>query len=385
MKVCYVSEGGRSITGTQRSLLNLVEKEMEKDVEPFIVCHRNWEFVKIANKKGIQTKVIPVFQYRVSIEIARTLRTQIVFTIKRILNMVNYPRVVRYLIDNDIEIVHLNSLLSSHVWAQAAKKCAIPYVWHIREFMFEDYKRTFIRPDMMKNLLKNASAVIAISEAVKNFWQDWSGREINLVYNGLPYNDYFIQRDSLFRTQDIHLIIVGRISEGKGQLDVIKALNILHEKGYENLYLKIVGYRGITDYEHYVKKYIGKSKIKNAIELMDFTYDLKSIREKCDIGITASVSEAFGRVTVENMLAGLVTVGADTGGTPEIVKDGETGYLYHQGDPEDLARVLENILRDKEEATLVAKKGQDYAHSHFSISRTADEVYEVYRRVLKHE
>lgn len=385
MKVCYVVDFSKGNAGSQQSLLNLVEKEMEKGIEPFIVCHRNSDLLKVAGQMGIQTRVISVFPYSVLVDNVGTLKTRIIFIIKRILNTVNYPRVIRYLKDNDIELVHINSLMSSHVWAQATQQCGIPYVWHLREFMLKDHKRVFLRPDDMRNLVRNASAVIAISEAVKIFGQDWLGREIDLIYNGLSYNDYFIQHAPLLHTQDIHLVIVGRITEGKGQIDVINALSLLYEKGYQNLYLKIVGYRGITEYEHNIKNCIEKSKVRNKVELMDFTYDLKSIREKCDIGITASVSEAFGRVTVENMLAGLVTVGADTGGTPEIINDGETGYLYHQGSPEDLARVLENILRDKEKAADVARKGQDFALSHFSISRTADEVYEVYRRILDHD
>lgn len=383
MKICYVADYGKRISGGHQSLLNLVEKENEKGVDPFIVCQRNWELLKVANKKGIKTKAIPVYPYHASIETVGTLKTWITFAIKKILNAINYPRVIRYLRNNHIELVHLNSLLSSYIWAQAARECGIPYVWHIREFMFKDHKRTLLKPEIIRTLLRNASAVIAISGAVREFWQDWSGREIDLIYNGLPCKDYFIQHSSLFHTQEVNLVMVGRIVEGKGQIDVINAMSLLYEKGYQNLYLKIVGYRGVTDYERKIKKIIDESRVKSKIELIDFTYDLKKIREKCDIGLTASVSEAFGRVTVENMLAGLVTVGADTGGTPEIVKDGETGYLYHQGSPEDLARVLEEILRDKEKAVSVAHKGQEYALSHFSISRTANEVYDVYKRVLK--
>lgn len=382
MKVCYVAEFNKSLTGGPQSLLNLLEKEIEKGVEPFVVCHRKAEILKNVSKKNIKTKMIPAFPYHTSIETVGTIKTWIIFQIKRILNTVNYPRVIRYLKNNEIELVHINSLLSSHVWAQAAQQCGIPYVWHIREFMRKDLNRVFLKPKDMRNLVQNASAVIAISEAIKRFGQNWLNREMDLVYNGLPCDYYFMKHNPLFHDQDIQLVMVGRIAEGKGQLDVVKALELLYEKGYENLYLRIVGYRGITEYERNIKRYIDESKVRNKVELVVFTNDVRSIREKCDIGITASVSEAFGRVTVENMLAGLVTVGADTGGTPEIIKDGETGYLYHQGSHEDLARILEDILRNQEKAINIARKGQDYALTHFSIAKTADGVYEVYRKVL---
>ena len=42
--------------------------------------------------------------------------------------------------------------------------------------------------------------------------------------------------------------------------------------------------------------------------------------------------ENFGRVTVEAMAAGAVVLGTDAGGTPEIIEDGVTGFLYPPGE-----------------------------------------------------
>lgn len=387
MRVCYVADYGVRITGGHRSLLNLMEQERKKGVEPYLVCERDWELLNVARQKGIEAKTIRVFPCLTSIETpgwCARIRKSVVLSVKRFLNGINYPQAVRYLQNNKIEIVHLNSLLSSHVWALAAKQCGIPYVWHIREFMTRDHKVTFSEPDTIRALLSRAASLIAISGAVRDFWRDWSGREPALVYNGLPPEEYWFEHAPLFSGPDTGMVIVGRVVAGKGQLEAVKALEILREKGWNNVFLKIVGYRGVSEYELAVKKYIGNSPVKEQIELIDFTYDLKGIREKCDIGITTSCSEAFGRVTVENMMAGLVTVGADTGGTPEIIRDGETGYLYRQGDPADLARVLEKILLHKGPASVVARVGQAHALSRFSVSRTAEEVYEIYQEALDH-
>ena len=47
-----------------------------------------------------------------------------------------------------------------------------------------------------------------------------------------------------------------------------------------------------------------------------------------DIALVASCSEAFGRVTVEAMLAGMLVIGADVAGTSELICDGVNGILY---------------------------------------------------------
>ena len=128
-----------------------------------------------------------------------------------------------------------------------------------------------------------------------------------------------------------------------------------------------------------LKEYAQERKLP--VVFHEFTNQPAQILKNCDVGLTCSVAEAFGRVTVENMLAGLCVIGSDTGGTPEIILDGETGLLYRQGDPASLAEKIRWVIEHRAEAKQMLEKGQKRALDVFSIQATAENVINLYKDV----
>ena len=152
--------------------------------------------------------------------------------------------------------------------------------------------------------------------------------------------------------------------------------------GYK-ISLTIIGWRGISPDELAIKDYIQKHDLQDCISLVEYTYDMAKYREASQIGLTCSKAEAFGRVTIEYMLAGLATIGSNSGGTPELITDGKTGLLYPFGTPQKLADQLEIFLNDREKMKELAIAGQKNAKENFSIQTTAKNVYKVYQDILK--
>ena len=68
----------------------------------------------------------------------------------------------------------------------------------------------------------------------------------------------------------------------------------------------------------------------------------------CHIGIVSSEYEAFGRVTIEYMLNGMIPIVSRSGANIEIVCDGVNGYLFELNDSKQLAQkivmVIDNVL-----------------------------------------
>ena len=65
-----------------------------------------------------------------------------------------------------------------------------------------------------------------------------------------------------------------------------------------------------------------------------------------DLLLLPSEKESFGLVALEAMACGVPTVGSKTGGLPEVVIHGETGYLAEVGDVEAMARYAVRLLTD---------------------------------------
>ena len=56
-----------------------------------------------------------------------------------------------------------------------------------------------------------------------------------------------------------------------------------------------------------------------------------------------SDAEAFGRVTVEALKSGRPVIGTRSGGTPELIADGENGFLFEPGKAQELASAMRRL------------------------------------------
>ncbi|GAC1342532.1 MAG: glycogen synthase [Candidatus Dormibacteria bacterium] len=106
--------------------------------------------------------------------------------------------------------------------------------------------------------------------------------------------------------------------------------------------------------------------------------------------VCPSIYEPFGLVNLEAMACGAPVVATGVGGIPEVVIEGETGYLvpYHQGDAtadrrlaDGLADRIKRLLADPALAGRLGRAGRLRAERHFSWRTVAERTAEVYHRL----
>jgi glycosyltransferase involved in cell wall biosynthesis len=86
----------------------------------------------------------------------------------------------------------------------------------------------------------------------------------------------------------------------------------------------------------------------------------------CYVFALPSLSEGFGRVFIEAMALGKPVVATSVGGIPEIVHDGENGFLVEPGDIVALAGKLEILIKDEVLARKMGKEGKKFVQENFS-------------------
>ncbi|YAL81870.1 glycogen synthase [Dermacoccaceae bacterium W4C1] len=125
--------------------------------------------------------------------------------------------------------------------------------------------------------------------------------------------------------------------------------------------------------------------------------DVIALLSAATVFVCPSVYEPLGIVNLEAMACGAPVVGTATGGIPEVVQDGSTGWLVpieqvQDGtgtpvDPDafvgDLARVLNTAVADPAEARRRGAAGRERAVADFSWGQIAARTEAVYRRVLE--
>ena len=83
-------------------------------------------------------------------------------------------------------------------------------------------------------------------------------------------------------------------------------------------------------------------------------YSLIALYNACDVFVTASVAENYPNVLIEAMACGLPCVGFNTGGIPEIIRHGKTGYISQEISAKGLAAGINHVLQTADYASMSA-------------------------------
>ena len=177
--------------------------------------------------------------------------------------------------------------------------------------------------------------------------------------------------------ENINMIISGAVTAGKGQIEAIFAINEIINRGYKNITLNIAGSGEIEK----INNVIEKLKLRNYVKVLGQVNNLHEIRKEIDIELVCSKSEAFGRVTIEAMMSMIPVIGANTGGTKELIQDGYNGLLYNQGDYISLANQIEYFIKNINEIERMGKNAYLFSEK-FTTERNAKEVYKIYQEII---
>lgn len=101
-----------------------------------------------------------------------------------------------------------------------------------------------------------------------------------------------------------------------------------------------------------------------------------------DLFLLPSMSESFGLAALEAMACGSPVVASRVGGLPEVIMDGETGYLCEAGDIDEMAAASIKILSDDKHRKELSDAGRAFAVKHFSSECIVPRYEEYYRRIL---
>ena len=102
-----------------------------------------------------------------------------------------------------------------------------------------------------------------------------------------------------------------------------------------------------------------------------------------DLFLLPSQSESFGLAALEAMACGSPVVASRVGGLPEVIIDGETGYLCEVGDIDQMAAASTRVLTDDEHRKGLSDAGRAFAVKHFSSESIVPQYEEYYRRILE--
>ncbi len=364
--------------GSFRSGLKLCELLMnEYNIYPIILVREKGEGINLIRHAGIKTIYIRYFSWTVSNRKKLNIIDLFKMFLKTILNQFVELKICKLIQQYKIDLVHINSA-TINIGLKASRSNNIKSIWHVRELLEEDQHLKVFRNKWM-NDFKKADAIIAISDCVKKKYEKIALPEkVYRIYNGINIEDFYLSHH-IMENEQICLLCVGSMLGYKGHEEIIEAVKILSTKNYSDLHVTFVG---DGKYRKKYEQLIDAQNLQDMFTFEGIQSDVTPFYNTTDIVLMCSDFEAFGRVTVEAMLAGCLVIGSDTGATPELLNKNQYGITYAKGDAKALATVIESAINNRKESKNIALKGQQYAIQQFTAKRNADEIYKLYCKLL---
>lgn len=208
--------------------------------------------------------------------------------------------------------------------------------------------------------------------------------KIDIIYSGRDMSLYTPKKCYDFRqeigvTKDEILIgIVAVLREQKRHTLLLKALTKLPV----NCKLVIIG---DGPQEGNIKRTISDLELSDRVYMVGHREDVPQILPSLDVFVLPSIMEAIGGSAIEASACQLPVVVSRVGGLPEVVLEGQSGYVFEPDNVESLVEKLELLVESKERREMFGKKGREFVLETFNIERMIRETEEQYEGVCSKE
>ena len=368
--------------GAPKSMIKLAELLKNNfEVEPIIVTPFKNKVNSKCDELGIENYFIPNWRYYVNRK-RNPLEPAINYLIHKTLDLYFYRKITKLIDFSSIDIIHSAVSVVSH-GHELSKKFNIPHIWHLREL--DPYKDYFTQ-DQLEDMSINTTKFIAISNVVKNYWIDLGlpEKKIETIYNGIDEKQ-INAKVSYDLSSGLDFVLAGRINPNK-QIDVaLKAISRLEPEIRKDITLTIYGdaTKLYKKYQADLLKLVDKNQLSNQVIFKGYQSNISQILCNYDSALMTSRQEAFGRTTVEYMLAGLPVIASNTGANVELIDNGINGLFYQDDNSDDLSEKIKYLYERKEQLAILGNNARKKALEKYTSADNAKNVFELYKKVLK--
>lgn len=186
----------------------------------------------------------------------------------------------------------------------------------------------------------------------------------------------------------VRITTVARLAPEKGIEYAIRAIVDLHRRRPDlRLAYQIAGGGAL---QSHLQSLIDQLEAREYIRLLGWLTDVevRSLLSRTDVFVLASTraengaEEGAGVVLLEAQAAGVPVVATRVGGIPEMLRDGETGYLVNDRDISALTDRLESLIDDRDSWEEIGGRGRRFVETHFSTSSLNQRLVELYTTAL---
>jgi glycosyltransferase involved in cell wall biosynthesis len=178
--------------------------------------------------------------------------------------------------------------------------------------------------------------------------------------------------------------IVGQLTPRKGQLELIEAFASINGE-VKDAVLLIAGaalFNRDDEYAAQLERAVKSLGIADRARFLGPRDDIPKLMQALDVLVVNSHEEPFALTVLEGLSSGIAVLATSVGGTPEMIRHGENGWLVEARDQNALAKAMLTLLANQSLRHQLGREGRREAIARFSTQRFLKEVEGLYRGAL---
>ncbi len=335
-----------------------------------------------ATGKGVELHILPMAE-----EVLHTKKDSLgagsLLQAGKLLHAVGYiGGLARFIREQQIDLIHTNSLKADILGGIAGKLAGCPVIWHIRDRIEPDYlpaKVVWLMRRLARVLPRYVIANSTATLATVHLDGKVPG---SAVASGVDMNRFEAPVRPVMPANPT-VGIVGRLCGWKGQHIFLEAAAMVRRE-WLDVRFQVIGAALFQEkyIEEELKTLAARLGLTDVVEFTGFRSDVNELIQQLTILVHASTTgEPFGQVIVQGMAASKPVVATNGGGVPEIVVDGVTGYLVPMSDAPAMAAAIGRLLAHPAEAAEMGRKGRERIVGKFTIESSAHAIEAIYDSV----
>lgn len=336
--------------GAEKMLISLLAHLDTKRYRSIVGLHKGGWLKSQLEKRGFRTFIIPQ---------------------RHLFDFGWIVRVIRLLKDEGVDLIHAHEFAMNVYGTLVSTLTGVPIITtvHGKNYYWKKWRRKWAY-----RFVASRSQMVAVSEDTRQFLIEKVGivpAKVKTIYNGIDVDLYKLnqtERCKIRQELEIgdHQMIVGAVGNlypVKGHTFLIKACALVI-KDFPSVMFLIAG-RGELLEE--LQREAIELKVERNVIFLGFREDISSFLHAIDIFALPSLSEGLSLALLEAMAAEKPVVATKVGGNPEVVQEGETGFLVPPEDPRFLARCLLILLQNRSLTNTLGAAGRKRVESFFSL------------------
>jgi glycosyltransferase involved in cell wall biosynthesis len=247
--------------------------------------------------------------------------------------------------------------------------------------------------DAARRAMESADALVFEAAATRDLYATWAGPDRSVV---IPYgvdtgeilsHAQEVSRDDARADVGVGpeskmILVMGTVEQRKAQTRIAQAFaRIADDHSEWNLFF--VG-DNRSSYSQVLKDYVRALGLDHRCTVFPVDVDPYRWYRAADVLLSASDVESLPRSMLEAMCFGVPVVSASVFGVPELLRDGETGFLFEPNDLDALVAVLHRVLAlDPPELERVGDAGRRHVLEHYDSSGYAGDLLRLCEGLLQ--